>query len=29
MTPWLEDFVDLIADRAMPARLGERSRRTA
>jgi LysR family transcriptional regulator, regulator for metE and metH len=29
MIPWLEDFVDLIADRAMPARLGETSRRTA
>ena len=29
MTPWLEDFVDLIAARAMPARLVEKPLRTA
>lgn len=29
MTPWLEDFVALIAERAMPARLLEKRRRTA
>lgn len=28
-TPWLEDFIELIADRAMPARLLEGPRRTA
>lgn len=29
MPPWLEDFVALIAERAMPARLAEKRRRTA
>jgi len=29
MTPWLEDFVNLVAERALPARVLEKPRRTA